>query len=227
MSLPTRLRFALTVFASPYLVASSLSGIVKNEGFVPISGAEVALQRKYSVSVRTSTDEHGTFTFSDLQPGEYSVLVNYPGFINHREDNIHINDGEDFRLFRILLETGEAYGNCVVHLTPGGAVRHTNAQDVEVAGRVVVRHGQYAEVTLNVFTENDLISDSVASDNKGRFHFVAPVAGDVRLKIEILDGAGEVVAGKQEANVWRTKLGDRLVIPMIRLNEAGLGHFCY
>jgi hypothetical protein len=94
-------------------------------------------------------------------------------------------------------------------------------------GRVVVRRGQTAQVTLDVFTENERVTDSVDSDKQGRFRFIVQEAGDVRLEIEIRGGNGEVVISTQHAEMWSTKLGDRLMIPRIKLNEKGLGHFCY
>jgi hypothetical protein len=202
--------------------------MVKDEAFRPVAGAEVELnqQPKPSLPVRASTDEHGAFRFSGLRPGEYSVLAGANGFINYQVTNIRIKENEDLRLFRILLDTGEVAGNCVVRVFPKGVIRPTSAQDVEIAGRVVVRHGQTAQVTLDVFTDSEQVSDSVDSDNHGRFRFVVHAAGDVRLEIEILNSAGEVFIPTQHAEMWRTKLDDRLTIPKIKLNENGLGHFC-
>lgn len=227
----TRWPFGIVIVlvAWPCMAASSLSGGVKDESFQPISGATVTLtwEGNRNAPYRTSTDERGAFTFSGLQPGEYTVRVSSTALIGVELRGIRIGDGEDLHLSRILLEAGEGYGNCVVHLSPDSVFRQTNANDVEVSGRVVVGRGENAEVTLHVFTESERVSRSTVSDGKGRFRFLIPVAGDIRLEIEIRNRVGDVVIPAQEANIGRTKLGDRLTIPKIRLQKSGLGHFCY
>jgi len=82
-------------------------------------------------------------------------------------------------------------------------------------------------VTLVVFTENEALRRSAVSDNKGRFQFVVPVAGDTRLRIEIRNRSGETVIPEQQANVRWADLGDRIAIPRIKPMKSGLGHFCY
>ena len=148
-------------------------------------------------------------------------------FLRYEIQNIRVNDGEDLHLRRILLEAGEAFGNCVVRINATSQVQRTGRADIELAGRVLIGRGERARVTLVVFTDTEgRRVNSTTSDNKGRFRSVVPVAGDVRLEIEIQTGSGEFVT-PQQLNVGGTEVGDRVEIPKIKLNRLGLGHFCY
>jgi hypothetical protein len=200
-----------------------------DEGFNPIPNVSVKLspENKRALPLDTSTDQNGVFLFSGLVSGDYTVTVNYLGFLPVAITNVHIVDAQDVRLRRILLETGEAYGNCTVRISPMSEVQHTGAHDVEISGRVRVRRGEIAAVTLVMFTDNEAIQRSTLSDNRGRFKFVAAAAGDVRLMIDIEEKSGRILIPQQQANVRWADLGDRIAIPGITLNRSGLGHCCY
>ena len=142
-------------------------------------------------------------------------------------NNIRIDGTEDVRLRRILLEPGESFGNCVVRLQPKSDVQHTRGKDVEIAGRVKTGRRENAVVNLIVFTLEDEQRLSADSDNKGRFQFMAPAAGDIRLRVGIQDRSGNMLILPQEVNLGWAELGDRITIPEIKLNKSGLGHFCY
>jgi len=220
---------ALVVAGARCLTASSLSGTVINEGFVPQSGVPVKLllESKRALQQSISTDKNGVFTFSDLAPGDYSVRVDSSPFLSVEIQNIHIVEGEDRRLRRILLEAGEAAGNCVVRIMPASHFQHTSGKDVEISGRVLIGRGESAAVTLIVFTENQTVTPSTVSDNHGRFRFMVAVAGDIRLGFEIRNRSGKTIIPEQQANVGWADVGDRVAIPSIRLKKPSLGHLCY
>jgi hypothetical protein len=219
----------LLVAGTQCLSASSLSGIVMNEGFVPLSGVRVMLllETKQEPQRMVSTDDKGAFTFSHLAPGDYSVRVDHFGFVRAEIENIHITEGETHRLRRILLEAGEGAGNCVVRIYPTSFVERTSEKDVEISGRVSVGRGETVAVTLVVFTEDGGMERSMISDNKGRFRFVVPLAGDVRLVMAIRNRSGKIIMPEEQANLRWADLGDRIGIPNIKLTRSGLGHFCY
>jgi hypothetical protein len=200
-----------------------------DETFSPLSGVsiELLLVGEKIPQRRTSTDKNGVFTIPDLASGKYTMRVAAQAFLRYEIQNIRINDGEDLHLRRILLEAGEAFGNCVVRINATSQVQRTGRADIELAGRVLMRRGERAEVSLIVFTETETIRlDPTSSDKKGRFRAVVPAAGDVRLEVGIQKGSGEIVT-PQQLNVGWTELGDRVEIPKIKLNRLGLGHFCY
>lgn len=55
----------------------AIAGVVLNAELLPIEGADVALQELTNV---TKTDANGNFTFNDLAPGEYTLVVQRLGF---------------------------------------------------------------------------------------------------------------------------------------------------
>jgi Carboxypeptidase regulatory-like domain len=58
----------------------SLSAIVRYEPRKPLGGIFVYLLRMESILERTTTDANGKFSFRDLEPGDYSLLIDAKGF---------------------------------------------------------------------------------------------------------------------------------------------------
>lgn len=56
----------------------AIEGLVLNDEQIPLAGAQVGVQGPEAR--QTSTDESGRFVFSNLKPGEYTVLVNALGY---------------------------------------------------------------------------------------------------------------------------------------------------
>jgi hypothetical protein len=232
LSASMKIAFALVVASTQCLAASSLSGTVLDESFSPLSGASVQLlpQTKQAPLLRVSTDAKGAFTFSGLASGKYTLRVSFSAFINFELQNIHIGEAEDHRLRRILLEVGAVGGNCAPRVYPISEVHHAADQEVEITGRVSIGRGQRASLRLDLFTENERLIRTTISDDKGRFRFVVPVAGDIRLEIETQNRAGDTVVSQQQANIRWADLGDKILIPRIKLAKFAKSapwRFCY
>jgi len=204
--------FALVGIQAVY--AASLTGTVMNEAFVPLSGVSIKLSMEGNLTpLRTVlTDKSGVFTISDLAAGKYTVRATSYGYDIFEVQGVLLGS-EDHHLRRI---------NSTSH------IQHTSRPDIDIAGRVLVGHGEIAVVSLMMFAENEQMPEgSIPTDKQGRFRATVRVAGDIRLAIEVQDGSGRVVVPQQELNVCWAELGDSIRLPKIRLNRSGLGQFCY
>ena len=99
--------------ASMMLVAQvTLQGKVTGAGGEPLPGASVVLEGTYS---GISTESDGTFSFTRLKPGNFTLLVSFVGYEPHRQvvsfDNrITTGDGVlwiDIRLIPRVIYTEE------------------------------------------------------------------------------------------------------------------------
>jgi hypothetical protein len=219
--------FALVGIQAVY--AASLTGTVMNEAFVPLSGVSIKLSMEGNLTpLRTVlTDKSGVFTISDLAAGKYTVRATSYGYDIFEVQGVLLGS-EDHHLRRILLETSVSAGNCIVRINSTSHIQHTSRPDIDIAGRVLVGHGEIAVVSLMMFAENEQMPEgSIPTDKQGRFRATVRVAGDIRLAIEVQDGSGRVVVPQQELNVCWAELGDSIRLPKIRLNRSGLGQFCY
>jgi hypothetical protein len=213
----------------PFLTASSLRGTVVNAQFKPLSGVNVRLASE-PPSARWKdavTGKDGTFLFSDVPAGEYTVAAHFYPYVDAAVRHIRIGAGEDFRLRRLLLDDlGEGAGNCVVRLSPAYTVQHTNEGDLRISGRVSIGRQEKATVDLAVFGETELTTSSTVTGT-GKFSFIVSAAGDVRLGVELLDRSGRTIVPRQQLSMPWADLGDRISIPSIKVIREGLGHWCY
>lgn len=75
--------------------AGSISGTVgDNSTGNSISGAEVKLYNMSIIVSTITTDKIGAFEFKDLEPGVYSIRVNYAGYVEYFEKNIILAENQ-------------------------------------------------------------------------------------------------------------------------------------
>lgn len=200
-----------------------------DETFLPLSDVSIGISPEGNATAqrKVPTDEYGSFLVSDLPPGKYMVRADRPGFIGVEIHEVLIRDTEDYRLRRILLATGEAAGNCVVRINSKSRIQHTGRRQIQIKGRIQLRHDELAVVNLVVFAENEQMPIGFIPTDKGRFRTNISVAGDIRMRVELRTSAGNTVVPEQELNLAWADPGDVIRIPEIKLNRSGLGHFCY
>src|SRR5579871_4334363 len=88
--------------------AASLSGVVTDPQTARVAGATVSIFNTGQNFTRVfKTDSSGTFSFTLLPPGEYSLKVESPGFKSYQQD-------------RIVLEVGQAK-SLTVEMTLGSS----------------------------------------------------------------------------------------------------------
>jgi hypothetical protein len=158
----------------------SLRGTAHDQGGGDITGATVVLYSADQVFIQTS-DEMGTFGFTDLPPGGYSLEVNGFGFMTKTIENIVITSKHPDSI-SVMLSPGKGNG-CVMdpqsYGFPGAptSVSYNPRIDVQVQG--VVRG--YQEGRPAFFLPNatiEIISKTgkslvIASNDKGKFSVTA------------------------------------------------------
>jgi len=83
---------------------ATLSGTVTDIGAAFISTAQITLEDAESRVTRTTqSDNTGTFTFSDVQPGRYIVRITAAGFASWKVEDVLVHAGESYTLPPILL----------------------------------------------------------------------------------------------------------------------------
>jgi hypothetical protein len=90
-------------------VSCSLSGTVQDIAGAVVPGAKVTLTGEGNGFVRTGTTNHeGFFSFPDLTPASFSLVVEAPGFKLLKEKGILINADEERSLGQLKLEVGNS-----------------------------------------------------------------------------------------------------------------------
>src|SRR5260221_4608662 len=69
----------------------SLTGNITDPGGAVVKGAKVQTTNLGTGDVKTMvTDDHGSFTFSDLQPGVYKLTISLTGFKTSFKDDVKV-----------------------------------------------------------------------------------------------------------------------------------------
>lgn len=87
----------------------SISGIVADaNGSLPIANATLQLQLGSTTVATTKTDVNGSFKFSNVTPGQYTILVQALGYGNARSDGIRVTPGQPAVVGLIMQRVGTA-----------------------------------------------------------------------------------------------------------------------
>jgi hypothetical protein len=89
-------------------VTGQISGTVTDSADVPIAGASAQLTNDLTKQVRSlTTESSGSFIFSNLVPGNYSIHVSHPGFKAYTQSAINVSADEKVALHDIKLTVGD------------------------------------------------------------------------------------------------------------------------
>ncbi|MHC6647171.1 TonB-dependent receptor [Alteromonas sp. HB246098] len=127
-----------SLFASPLVLAQTLSGTVTNAAGKPLANATVEIEALKRV---TSTNEQGEFSFFDVKDGEYTLHIFASGFAHlHEEATAQSNStgGTNFVLARSAIEVID------VHATPMHLSVMESATPVSVLSGDTLRRQQAA-----------------------------------------------------------------------------------
>ncbi|MBV9085564.1 MAG: carboxypeptidase regulatory-like domain-containing protein [Acidobacteriaceae bacterium] len=81
----------LPAAAAAQSVTGSITGSVSDISGAPVSDAAVKLTSEATAATRSATtDERGSFTFSAVSPGVYSITVDRPGFKTFEKTHIEL-----------------------------------------------------------------------------------------------------------------------------------------
>ena len=110
--IPLVLALALPAMASEQ--SGKIAGTVFDPDGVPLAGVTVTITAKEMMGKRQSqTAEDGSFLFFGLPPGKYTILIEQPGFLPLKQENVPVRIGGTVTL-DLLLELPTAEETVVV-----------------------------------------------------------------------------------------------------------------
>ena len=133
----------ITIFFARECLAQAaiVRGIVVEERTSdPLFGANVVLENESGLSVRTTSDSQGVFSFSEVMPGRYSLGVSFIGF-ELWADTINVSLGGDL-FYRVEMMTSETAMREIIIET----VRSDN--DRFVPGLAPIEPGDLARIPM-------------------------------------------------------------------------------
>jgi TonB family protein len=129
---PTRRKVlvAQNIVPAPRTATSqTLSGVIEDPNGAVVPNAPVALVNSDTkISISTTADQVGRFTFQNIDPGTYSVTVKTPGFKSLMQTDIHVAAGEAHNAGTMMLQLGSVsesisvVGSRSAPVTPTGTV---------------------------------------------------------------------------------------------------------
>lgn len=98
---------------------ATISGTVTDSSRSLVTAAVVTLQTAAAAEQRTAlTDEAGSFRFSTLAPGTYTIKIAALGFVVWTMENIAVGSGDDLELPPVVLQISPASSSVQVGLPP-------------------------------------------------------------------------------------------------------------
>ena len=121
------LLFGIGQIIAQSTVAGGISGKVVDQQGAVIPNATVTVTNSgTNKSTNVTSKNDGTFRFTNLQPGTYSVEVASQGFSNFKRENIIVEVG---RITTISASMGVSGANAEVEVTAEAPVINTTSQD--------------------------------------------------------------------------------------------------
>ena len=106
---------ALQSTASAQSVTGQISGVVVDPAGAIVAGASVQLTHDLSQTVhRFVSESNGSFVFTGLVPGTYSLRVSHPGFKSADQKGIDVAAQERVDMHEVRLEVGEVTSTVTV-----------------------------------------------------------------------------------------------------------------
>ncbi|NRB64598.1 MAG: TonB-dependent receptor plug domain-containing protein, partial [Saprospiraceae bacterium] len=96
--------------SAAYGQTAQITGTVQSNNGEALPFANISLQ---GTPIGLSTDEQGTFTFSDLSPGSYTVVASYLGY-NRSIQTIEITEGQNVLMQFTLEENPNSFDEVVI-----------------------------------------------------------------------------------------------------------------
>jgi hypothetical protein len=82
---------------------SSIAGRIYDETEAVINGAEIILINEANEkTISTTSDEYGKYKISILEPGLYTMKVEYPGFVRFAKTHIIVRRNKDLQIHALL-----------------------------------------------------------------------------------------------------------------------------
>jgi len=141
MAISLCLWFALSLAAQTY--RGRIEGIVTDRSRGVVVGASVTLLNvKTGISVVRQTSDTGLYLFDLIDPGEYTVTVEAPGFSKFIQENIVVQTAGDVTV-NATLQTGAVQESITVAETPVAVQFNTSNQDLTVDSTMAAETPRY------------------------------------------------------------------------------------
>ncbi len=149
-------------------ISGSIMGTVADPGDLAVAAARVTLTQVATGALRTTeSDVRGDFVFGTLQPGEYALRVEVPGFKALHQAGIQLSAAERLPVGRLRLEVGavaesievQAQGSVVQTASAerAGTITSSQVDRIAIKGRNVMELLQLLPGVVNN-SNSDVIS---------------------------------------------------------------------
>jgi hypothetical protein len=102
--------FVCSLFLLPLAaqeVTGSITGSVTDPTGAAVTGAKVTLTSEGTAATRTlNTDSQGSFEFTAVQPGIYTVAAENPGFKKYQKEHLELTPGDRLAVGTLVMEVG-------------------------------------------------------------------------------------------------------------------------
>lgn len=142
----------------------TITGIVTDPSGATVAGASVTTLHLATRKSRTAkSDAHGSYSFTNMPIGQYTITVDNPGFKKFVQQNVHLN-ADTTATVNINLELGTAQETVTISAAPPPL----QTENGEVGN--LISGAQVSELSLNGrnFSQFITLSPGVASNQTGR-----------------------------------------------------------
>jgi hypothetical protein len=162
-----------------------------------IAGATVELTNDLTKQVRTfPSDSKGTFIFTDLVPGSYSVRISHPGFKVYAQNNISVSAEERVALHEIRLAVGDVSNTVTVEAEAAHVATDSSDRAINVTTRQIedtpIRGRDFKAITRDLPGVQDLSTHDTRGWGSG---FPTINGGQTGQMLVTLDGVASQDSG--------------------------------
>ncbi|MBV8903979.1 MAG: carboxypeptidase regulatory-like domain-containing protein, partial [Acidobacteriia bacterium] len=208
--------FAFASILAAQEVTGSITGTVSDSSGAPVAGAAVALLSEQTGARRTQeSNPDGSFVFTAVTPGKYTVTAEHHGFKRFQKENIELAPGDNLAVGSLPLEIGtvsesvtvQAEG-AMVQTASGERASVITSQEInnltvmnrdfttfaELQPGVVINVGAEVQTfsgnnTFNVLggrtTGNNILIDGIPSTNSNQGNMNTTLSLDATQSVEV------------------------------------------
>lgn len=155
-----------------------ISGTVTDQTSAVVTGAKVVLTNTTGLRRETQTTAEGTYSFTDLEPGTYTLTVTAPNFADKILDNIPLSAGQTLTLDTGLEPAGE---KTEVNVESSGLGK-VEAESATVSGTITEK--EVVKIGLNGRNFTQLIALAPGVSNQtGQDEAKVGVVGSVKYSV--------------------------------------------
>src|SRR5215471_4669292 len=157
---------------------AAITGIVTDQTQAFVTGAHVTLTNTAGLKQEKQTDDKGSYSFTGLAPGTYSVSVSAPNFETKVLDNISLTAGQELN-FEVSIEPEKAKTEVNVE---GGGVGQVEVENATVSGTITEKEVVSLGLNGRNFTQLIALAPGV-SNQTGQDEAKVGVVGSVKYSV--------------------------------------------